>query len=122
MTQQTLYLSSLESLRFEPVRECRLVEELTFDTGKEAAYALLDPPVLGQDFNKASDIRRVIIAPRHEGASIAPVDRFPCFVFIAVPREGLDVLQSPIRSDDLEIIGWGELYGSYDDAERHAFD
>jgi hypothetical protein len=37
-----------------------------------------------------------------------------------IPREH-DDLQSPIRSDDLEIIGWGELYRTREDAERHAF-
>ncbi|MTD56092.1 hypothetical protein [Amycolatopsis pithecellobii] len=122
MTQQTLYLSSLESQRFESVRECRIVELLTFDTGKEAAYAFVEPPVLGQEFNKASDIRQVIVAPRHEGASIAPVHQSPCFVFIAIPRGEFDTLRSPIRADDLEIIGWGELYRTYDDAQHHSFD
>jgi hypothetical protein len=41
-------------------------------------------------------------------------------VFIAIPRQH-EGLQSPIRSDDLEIIGWGELYRTYRDAELHSF-
>jgi hypothetical protein len=122
MAGETLYLSSLDSTRFEPVRECRIERLVTFDTGKVAAVARLSPGVIGQDFNRASDIETVIVSPRHEGVSIDPVSEFPCFVFITIPREGFEAaMHSPVRSDDLEIIGWGELYRTRDDAERHAF-
>ena len=121
MTGATLYLSSLDSARFEPVRECRIEGLLTFDTGKVAAVARISPDVIGQDFNRASDIETVILSLRHEGVSIDPVTEFPCFVFIAIPREGYEVLESLVRSDDLEIIGWGELYRTHDDARRHEF-
>ncbi|RBY93566.1 hypothetical protein DQ237_17430 [Blastococcus sp. TF02-8] len=119
--QQTVYLSSLESTRFEPVRECRLLETLAFETGKVAVRASLDPPVPGQDFGRGDDIDTVVITTRHEGASLAPIDEFPCFVFIAIPRvAGLEP-SSPLRSDDLEIVGWGELYRSHEDAAGHVF-
>jgi hypothetical protein len=121
MKTHTLYLSSLESVRFEPVRECHFERSLTFDTGKGAVVARVSPPVLGQDFNRLSDIETVILSARHEGVSIDPVSEFPCFVFITIPRIGSDVLQSPLRSDDLEVVGWGELYRTREDAERHAF-
>lgn len=114
------FLSSLESARFEPVRECRFDRLLTFDSGKVAVEARLSPAVVGQDFNRAEDIERVILSPRHEGASIDPISEFPCFVFITIPRQH-ETLQSPIRSDDLEIIGWGELYRTHEDAELHRF-
>ena len=86
MTGEMLYLSSLDSARFEPVRECRIERLLTFDTGKVAAVARLSPGVIGQDLNVTSDIDMVVLSPRHE-----------------------------------EVIGWGELYRTRDDAERHAF-
>jgi hypothetical protein len=121
MAGEIYYLSSLDSVRFEPVRECRFERLLTFDSGKIATEARLVPGIIGQDFNRASDIETVILSARHEGASIDPVTVFPCFVFITIPRSGFDVLESPIRSDDLEIIGWGELYRTREDAERHAF-
>ncbi|MDQ1744141.1 MAG: hypothetical protein QOE23_2480, partial [Pseudonocardiales bacterium] len=95
--------------------------ELTFDSGKVAVEARLRPAVIGQDFNRGSDIETVILSARHEGASLDPVNEFPCFVFITIPRGGNDALESPVRSDDLEIIGWGELYRTREDAERHAF-
>ena len=122
MDHEIVYLSSLESTRFEPVRECRILETLVFDSGKLAVRATLRPAVPGQEFNRVKELDTVVLAPRFEGASVAPIDAVPCFVFIAVPREGLEALSSPIRSDDLEIIGWGELYRSREDASRHAFE
>lgn len=118
MAKEIYYLSSLDSARFEPVRECRFERVLLFDSGKPAVEVRLSPTVIGQEFNRPSDIETVILTSRHEGASINPVSEFPCFVFITIPRKH-DVLQSPIRSDDLEIIGWGELYRTRKDAESH---
>jgi hypothetical protein len=120
MVGDTFYLSSLDSVRFEPVRECRVEDILIFDTGKAAAVAWIQPPVIGQDFNRPDDLRTVILVPRHEGVSIDRISEFPCFVFIAITREDYE-LKSPIRSDDLEIIGWGELYRTHHDAENHVF-
>lgn len=120
MAGEIYYLSSLDSRRFAPVRECRVVGALVFDTGKEALVAKVQPPVIGQDFNRPDDIDSVILAARHEGASLDPVSEFPCFVFITISAQGY-ALSSPIRADDLTIIGWGELYRTYHDAENHVF-
>lgn len=121
MPTPTYYLSSLDSTRFEPVRACHVQRSLAFDTGKMALEVRLLPGVIGQDFNRSSAIEKVIIAGRHEDVSIDPIREFPCFVFIAIPvREGHE-LQTPLRSEDLEIIGWGELYRNSDDAEHHRF-
>lgn len=121
MQPPTYYLSSLESIRFETVRECQVERVLAFDTGKLALEVLLRPGVVGQDFNRSSDINKALLVCRHEDASLDPIREFPCFVFVTIPvREGYE-LQTPIRSDDLEIVGWGELYRSPDDAKNHRF-
>lgn len=119
---QRLYLSSLESTRFEPVRECSITRFLAFDTGKAAAVADIDPAVIGQDFGLGTDISTVILTARHAGTSVDAIDAFPFFVFIAIPAKTGISLATPIRDDDLQIIGWGELYRSADDAANHAFD
>lgn len=121
MAGEIYYLSSLDSARFEPVRQCQVERMLTFDSGKVAVEARLSPSVVGQDFNRASDIDTVILSCRHEGAVIDPVSEYPCFVFITIPKGDGYALQSPVRPDDLEIIGWGELYRTREDAERHSF-
>jgi len=116
----TYYLSSLESTRLKPVRTCRVTESVVLDSGKPAVLADIDPPVIGQDFGR-DDIGSVLLTARHEGASVDPVSEFPLFVFVAVPAVEGRPLVSPIRSDELEIIGWGELYRTAHDAEHHVF-
>ena len=115
----TYYLSSLESARLQPVRSCRVVESLVLDGGKPAVRALIDPPLIGQDFERG-DIDSVLLTARHEGVTVDPVSEFPCFVFVAIPIDDRDLV-SPVRSDELEIIGWGELYRTQHDAENHIF-
>lgn len=57
-----------------------------FDSGKVAVEARLSPTVIGQDFDRASDIETVLLSARHEDASIDPVNEFPRFVFVTIPR------------------------------------
>ena len=121
MQSTTYFLSSLDSTRFEPVRACRLIELLQFDTGKQAVRAIIDPAVIGQDFDRTEDIAEVVLVARHEGVTLEPLNQFPCFVAITVARPGYEALQTPIRSDDLTIIGRGELYRTQGDATRHRF-
>jgi hypothetical protein len=117
-----LYLSSLDSVRFASVRECVLIRQLALDTGKQCALMSINPPVLGQEFNRVSDIDRVLLVNRHEGATLFPINEFPCFVFICRPLiEGVDARETVTKSE-IEIIGWGELYRSRGDAANHTFD
>jgi hypothetical protein len=117
---QPLYLSSLDSIRFEPVRECLIVSYLTFDSGKIGAVATIQPAVSGGDFSRSDDISSVVLAARFEGVSIDKIVEFPCFVFVAIPSR-VESFSSPIRKDNLQIIGWGELYRSAEDARLHKF-
>ena len=117
-----LYLSSLESSRFQRVRECRLLQYLTFDSGKVAAHVAVQPGVPGEDFHLAEDIKALVLATRFEGDSIDNIQKLPLFVFIAIPSKEKGIPSSPLRADDLQVIGWGELYRSADDAANHRFD
>ena len=116
-----LYLSSLDSSRFGPVRMCGIDKLLLFESGKQAALATIEPGISGQDFGQTEDITKVILTTRFEGVSIAPVDEFPCFVFVAIPRDSTHTPSSPITQGELEVMGWGELYRTAEDARLHRF-
>lgn len=122
MSQERYFLSSLESTAFGATRECTFLKRLRFDSGKECVLAELTPPVIGQQFGVAQDIRFVVLASRHEGYMLTPIVEFPCFVFIArvlaVDLENVSV----ISSGDLEVLAWGELYRTRLDADNHVFD
>jgi hypothetical protein len=69
-----LYLSSLDSYRFEPVRICRNLRRISFGAGRDALLVDLDPGISGADFNRTSDLSTFVLIARFEGASIAPVN------------------------------------------------
>lgn len=120
--EDTYYLSSLESVRFEPVRECRLSMKLTFDTGKECALVRLSPPVVGQPWGLSEDIEHFVLANRHDGERLFPISEFPCFVHIARLTAKPIGQGGTISASDLETVAWGELYRTRSDAENHVFD
>lgn len=115
------YLSSLDSILFEPVRTCRVFRQVHFDTGKNAFLAEISPAVDGQRFGRADAIEHVLITSRHEGEDVLDIERFPCFVFICM-IDPADANATVFTKDRLTIIGWGELYRTREDAETHQFD
>jgi hypothetical protein len=62
-----------------------------------------------------------VVTTRFEGATLSPINEYPCFVFIALPKGDLDPRVVLLKADDLQIIGWGELYRSPEDAAAHRF-
>lgn len=117
-----MYLSSLESRLFASVRKCQFIRVLEFESGKPCALVALSPGIVGQDFNVPGDIERCVLATRHEGASLSPVDKFPCFVHIAIPSADWDDDAEQISPDSVRVIGWGELYRTAEDAAAHRFE
>lgn len=115
------YLSSLDSYEFEPVRTLRVMREAHFTTGKKALLGEIHPPANGQPFGRVGDIARVLVTARFEGDDLFDIERFPCFVFVCAYDEStLD--EARIEREDLQILGWAELYRTADDAAAHRFD
>jgi hypothetical protein len=115
------YLSSLESVRFEPVRECTLIKRMTFDSGKQAALVRLSPSVIGQPWGFTEDIEFFVLTNRHDGEELFPISKFPCFVHVAILRTDLMMECDIISASDLENVAWCELYRTRSDAENHVF-
>jgi len=118
--ESVVYLSSLDSTRFLPVRRCRVVRHTRLETGRDVLLIEVSPAVVGQDFDRAADITELVVAARFEGSTVCPMTKFPLFVYIAVPPEAYDGV-APLRVDDLLVIAWGELYRTEEDAREHRF-
>lgn len=73
----------------------------------------VDPPILGRG---AQEPNRVMLASRHQGYSIFPIDSWPCYVHVAklVSKIGAD--QFLVNAGDLEPFAWAELYESMREA------
>lgn len=121
-SRTTYYLSSLESTRLAPVRQCHVLRVLAFDNGKPALLVRLQPPLPGQELGEREDVGVVVLAARHRGASVDPVAEFPCFVHVAVAAEGREPPPGPVSAADLTVVGWGELYRTAADAAANRFE
>lgn len=123
MKAKTYYLSSMDSVSFAETRECVFVKVLSFSGGKQCVLARVDPPVIGQQYGlEGKDLDLLFLASRHEGELLDPIKSFPCFVFIARPLVPNLGQRDVVLKEDLEIIAWGELYRTKQDADAHNFD
>jgi len=119
MTRPDFFLASLEGYGMEAPRRGFRIRRLCGDHRDDYLLARIEPPVLGQPFGLgANDIDHVILASRHVGESLFPIERWPVFVHVArplVPIEGRDVL----HDDEMESIAWAEIYQTEDEARTN---
>ena len=110
MKEADFYLASSEGYGLERPRACCVVKRLRGEKRDDFMLLSIEPPLLGQPYGLGNrDIRHVVLATRHQGDSLFPVDRWPAFVHVArllVPYEG----QDRILDAELEAIAWAELY------------
>lgn len=114
------YLASSEQRGdFAHPRACWVRRILTGPDEGQYVQVHVQPPVIGQAFGWGQDdIEDIIVAPRHVGSVLLPVQGFPVAVHVYVPRDE-GVLQSgTFRPADFELAAWGELYRTEDDAAR----
>ena len=59
------------------------------ETKPHKVLVRVDPPVPGYLCESTADLNRLVLAPRHKGASIYPeVSEWPCHVHVCLPKEG----------------------------------
>jgi hypothetical protein len=112
------YLASSEGYGLETPRRCYRLRRILGRSGDDYLLVKVDPPIIGQRYGLGGiDIDRVVLATRHEGESLFPISSWPVFVHVArlllEPREG-----DTMTRDDLEEIGWAEIYRTEEDARR----
>jgi hypothetical protein len=104
----------------EEPRRCFAVRRVRGDKRDDYLVVRIEPPVVGQPFGLGGqDIDHVILATRHVGESLFPIQRWPVFVHVArplVPIEGRDML----HDGELESIAWAEIYQTEDAARAKA--
>ena len=110
MMPADFYIASSEGYQMECPRRCEAIKRLRGEDRDDYLLIGIDPPLNGQVFGLgARDLDQVIVATRHRGDSLFPINRWPVFVHVArllVPYEGQDV----VRNDEVESFAWAELY------------
>ena len=120
---EVYYLSSMESTMFEKSRRCEFVRRVLVGNSKPGVIARLTPPIPG-DAGEDDTYSTVLITHRHAGYGLFPISSFPCFVFVGKPRlSGEEIeLRDSFEASEVDILAWGELYRSEEDARTHRFD
>ena len=115
--------SSEQSGDFARPRACWVRGVLAGPDDRQYVRLYVQPPVMGQPFGwGGDDIDEIIVAPRHVGSALLPVQGFPVAVHVYVPR-GKEVLRNgTFRPTDFELAAWGEAYRTRHDATAAALE
>lgn len=110
------YIASTEGYELEEPHLCWAVRRMATEERNDLLLIKIAPPLVGQKYGLGDrDVDLVLIAPRHQGGSLFPINEWPLYVHVARPLvdlEGRDVL----RSDEMEAIAWAELYRTEEEA------
>jgi hypothetical protein len=107
------YLTSSEGFNLEEVRACYKKRRLIGD--HPDGYMLCDivPTIIGQPYGLGErDIDELIIASRHREYSIFSISEWPVYVHVARLTSDMSIDKFAIAENDIESIGWGEIYQS----------
>lgn len=107
------YLTSSEGYGLEEIRAC--YKERRLINGHPDGYMLceIDPPIAGQSYGLGGqDIHRIVIASRHSGYSVFAIKDWPAYVHVARLTRDLSDGKFIIAENDIESIGWAEIYES----------
>jgi hypothetical protein len=109
---------------FDPLsnpRECQEVSRLCDAVRDDYMLVEIDPPLSGQQFGLGdADVTHLILSSRHEGHTLYPVSEWPAFVYVARVVDPSLTAQRMFRDDQVELIAWGTLFRSFEEAAAHA--
>lgn len=113
---QPFYLSSSEILGLEDPRICIPLRRLYGNLRKDYLLVKVDPPIPGTRYQLGNeDLAYLILATRHSGTSLFPIEDWPVFVHVArwlIQDKG----QLYVDPKDLDGFAWAELYKSEKEA------
>jgi hypothetical protein len=120
MMPADFYIASSEGYQMDSPRRCKAIKRLRGVDRDDYLLIAIDPPLNGQVFGLGGrDLDQVIIATRHRGDSLFPINAWPVFVHVArllVPYEGQDA----VGNDEVESFAWAELYPTEEAARAKA--
>src|SRR5262249_20763813 len=81
----------------------------------------VEPPLVGQRYGLGGrDIDTLLVATRHKGASLFPINQWPVYVHVARLLIENPEQRDQIHDNEFESIAWAELYRTEEDAQAKA--
>lgn len=95
----------------DEARACYKERRLTGDHSDGYMLCEIDPPFIGQRYGLGgSDINRVVMASRHQGSTLFPIDEWPAYVHVARLTVDLAEGEFSLSRDDCRSMIWAEVY------------
>jgi hypothetical protein len=106
-------------------KKCVFIKRLKSRSGKDLMLVSIDPSVivgparsLPQDLaGKQTPFDKVILATRHKGYSLFPMDTLPLSVHVSVTQVDNIEKRDWIEDNELILWAWAEVYETSDDAK-----
>jgi hypothetical protein len=115
------FLASTEGYGLEEPRSCRRIRRIRSDSRDDLLLIRVDPPIIGQPYGLGSqDIDTLLVASRHQGYTLFPIDQWPAYVHVARLLVEAPETREYVRDDEFALIAWAELYPTWEDARRKA--
>lgn len=117
MSEPDFYLASTEGYGMEEPRRCWRLKRIASAQRGDLLLVRIEPPLLGQRFDLGGkDVDLVLLAPRHDGASLFPVTTWPTYVHVARPLVDAPETYERLGPGEMEVVAWAEIYPTEDDA------
>jgi hypothetical protein len=117
VNEPDFYMASTEGYGMEEPRRCWRIRRLATAKRKDILLVKIDPPLPGQKYGlQGRDIDVVLVATRHQAASLFPITRWPVYVHVA--RLLVDDPERLMQLQEYEFksVAWAELYRTEKDA------
>jgi hypothetical protein len=119
------YLASTEGYRLEQPRAAFALRRLHGNGRRDFLVIRIAPPLPG-DWYGLGDVAidTLVLATRHEGASMFPISAWPLAVHVALSKVANVEQRARIQETDLVPIAWAELYPTEEAASEavHLFE
>jgi hypothetical protein len=117
-TPPQFFLDMTETGNLQELRACWEAARLGDNVRDDYMLINIDPPILGQKYGLGDkDIHFVILGTRLEGSTLYPIAKWPVFVYVIRILDEAILSVKKFRVNQVEMIAWGILYQTREDAE-----
>jgi hypothetical protein len=116
MKDPDFYLASKDYYNLETPRQGWRLKRMSGLGRDDLLLARIDPPIIDGFGSDTHSIDTVLLATRHEGASLFPVAQWPVLVHVIRPTIDNVADRDSVQKGEFRNIAWAELYKSEEDA------
>lgn len=105
------YIASNESFTLRAPRKCYRIKRFPADHRDDYLLIRVSPPLEDQQNGSPDNpIDEIIIATRHKGESLFPINKWPVAVYVLRSLIENPKGRDKLNNDELTLIGWAEIY------------